>query len=191
MSTVAPAMNIMSALQLDMMTVPEQEKTLIALSDLVFRGTLLRVVEKMDDKTREEFSTLLEKDASPEEVQTFLMERVPEADQAAGEVLADKFPRSLRLHDPAVGKVPLRRMTRSELLREMCPLRSMLTMKYISLAFPMANEDEVHWHCHVLLLWGGVQSASVVADTRNRVNEWAKRVKPKQTSPMIHFQHDL
>ena len=89
MSATAPAMNIMSALQLDMMTVPEQEKTLLALSDLVFKGTLLRVVEKMDDKTREEFSALLEKDASPEEVQSFLTARVPGADKAAGEVLAD------------------------------------------------------------------------------------------------------
>jgi len=81
--------NILSALQLELLTPKEQEEMLLALGDVVFRGTLVRLIERMDEATRTEFSALLTDNAPPEKIEAFLKERVPEAPGATAETLSD------------------------------------------------------------------------------------------------------
>lgn len=80
---------LLSALNLEAFTLEEQEEMLLTLSDLVFRGTIIRLIEAMDDKTRTDFMALCDADASGEEVQAFLEARVPGADDAVRETVAE------------------------------------------------------------------------------------------------------
>lgn len=74
---------------------PEEEQggMLESLGDLVFKESLMRAVEAMDEPTKKEFEALLERDASEDEVIAFLDERVPNAaalvDEAAKEITGD------------------------------------------------------------------------------------------------------
>lgn len=81
--------NILKKLNLEALPANEQEEMLLTLSDLVFKGTLVRLVSKMDESTKDAFGKLLEKDASPDEVAAFLKERVSGSEDAARETLAD------------------------------------------------------------------------------------------------------
>lgn len=79
---------IVQALDLNSMPLEDQEKVLNKLSELIFRGTMVRLYERMDDATRADFTALLERQAPPEEVDAFLKERVPDAEKAAEEAVA-------------------------------------------------------------------------------------------------------
>jgi len=74
---------------------PEEEQggMLESLGDLVFKESLMRAVEAMDEPTKKEFEALLERDASEDEVIAFLDKRVPNAaalvDEAAKEITGD------------------------------------------------------------------------------------------------------
>lgn len=74
----------------DMQDLPEkeQEDLLLEVGDVVLKGTVLRLIERMDDATRVEFDALLTKKPVDEEVIQFLTERVEGADQVVEEVLA-------------------------------------------------------------------------------------------------------
>lgn len=65
----------------------EQEEILLDLSDLVFKGTMVRVIEQMDDETRDQFNTLLDSDANEDEVQAFIEKYVPDADALVKETI--------------------------------------------------------------------------------------------------------
>lgn len=65
----------------------EQEELLLDLGDLVFRGSMLRIIELMDEATQKDFESLLEHDASEDQIAAFLKERVPGADQSVQETL--------------------------------------------------------------------------------------------------------
>jgi len=80
---------MINALDLASLSPEEQEAVLLDLNELVYKGTMLRLVEGMDDKTRLEFTALMESDASEEEVEAFLTERVPDADLAVTETVAE------------------------------------------------------------------------------------------------------
>lgn len=67
----------------------EQEELLLDLGDLVFQGTMLRLMERMDDAASDAFSDLLDKDPSEEELEAFLKAHVPDADAAVAETLAE------------------------------------------------------------------------------------------------------
>ncbi|MDO8623826.1 MAG: hypothetical protein Q7R54_00510 [bacterium] len=81
--------NILSALHLELLTPREQEEILLTLGDIVFRGTLVRLIERMDEKTRDDFAALLAANASPEKVEEFLKKRVPGGESSAAETLSD------------------------------------------------------------------------------------------------------
>lgn len=81
--------NILEALNLSSYPKKEQEELLLTLGDIIFRGTLLRIIEKMSEKTRTEFAALLAKNAAPEEVEAFLKARVPGAEKATKETLTE------------------------------------------------------------------------------------------------------
>ncbi len=79
--------NIIEALNLAELPEAEQEEMLLDLQDLVFKGTMVRLIEMMDEKTREEFSALLDKDAAEEEIEAFIEKHVPNADAVAQDTM--------------------------------------------------------------------------------------------------------
>ncbi|OGG72349.1 hypothetical protein A3E65_02350 [Candidatus Kaiserbacteria bacterium RIFCSPHIGHO2_12_FULL_56_13] len=81
--------NLIAVLNLHQYPAKEQEELLIALGNAAFRGTLARLIQKMNEKARVDFSALLARNASPEEVDTFLKERVQGAEEATADTLSD------------------------------------------------------------------------------------------------------
>lgn len=78
---------LISALNLSAYSQEKQEQIILNISDTLFKGTLVRLVERMDDATRNDLNTLMESDISSEDVVTFLKERVSGADEVVHEVL--------------------------------------------------------------------------------------------------------
>lgn len=81
--------DLFEALDMSELPAEEQEELLLDLGDLVFRGSMLRLIERMDDPTKDDFNALMDTDPSEEAVMGFLQARVPDADQAVEETLAD------------------------------------------------------------------------------------------------------
>lgn len=82
-------MSTLTSIPLKLSTYPqkEQEELLTALGDIVFRGTLLRLIEEMSNTARTEFAVLLADNAPPEALEAFIKEQVPGADAAVTETL--------------------------------------------------------------------------------------------------------
>jgi hypothetical protein len=57
--------DVLDALGLETMEQHEQEELLLDLNSLVFKGSLVRLIENMDEKTKEDFNDFL--DTSPDE----------------------------------------------------------------------------------------------------------------------------
>lgn len=89
MNTPNVTNDILEALDLKQLPTEEQEELLLDLGDLVFRGSMLRLIERMDDVTRADFNVLLDRDPAEDEVMDFLQKRVPDVDAAVEETLAD------------------------------------------------------------------------------------------------------
>lgn len=80
---------LIEALQMNEFPAEEQEQMLLDLSDLVFKGSMIRLIERMDGDTREAFSALLESDPSEDDVLGFVDEHVPGYDEVVTETLED------------------------------------------------------------------------------------------------------
>lgn len=80
---------ILDALQLTELPAEEQEALLLELNELVFKGTMVRLIERMDEPSRDEFTKLMESDADEASVEAFLRERVTNADQVVAETVAE------------------------------------------------------------------------------------------------------
>lgn len=80
---------ILEALDIASLPPEEQEEILLDLNSLIFRGTLLRLIERMDDATRDEFTKLMETDADEDQIEAFLTERVPDADSAVRDTVKE------------------------------------------------------------------------------------------------------
>lgn len=81
--------DIVEALALADLPDEEREQILLDIQELVFKGTVVRLVDRMDDATRADFTALMERDASEEEVEEFLKVRVIDADGAVAEAVQD------------------------------------------------------------------------------------------------------
>ena len=79
----------LSQLPLDLMTEEEQEEILFGVSSLVFQKVILTLASQLDDTRSKQFSELLARDASPEEVNAFIEAHVPEAQAAIKKALAE------------------------------------------------------------------------------------------------------
>ena len=79
--------SFLEALNLSAYSPEDQERILLELSDTLFEGTVVRLIALMDDTTRSLFEELMARDASEEEVSSFLNERVPRAHEAAEETV--------------------------------------------------------------------------------------------------------
>lgn len=78
---------ILEALDIKSLPVKDQEEILLTLGDLIFKGSLVRLIERMDDATKDEFAKLLSEDAPEERIQAFLKEKVPGGDEVVKETL--------------------------------------------------------------------------------------------------------
>ncbi len=80
---------LLEALDISALPQVEQEELLLDLNSLVFRGTLVRLIERMDEQARIDFDALMDTDPDEAAIEAFLMGRVPDADQAVEETLQD------------------------------------------------------------------------------------------------------
>jgi hypothetical protein len=80
---------LLEALNIENLDPAEQEALLSELSELVFKGSLVRMFETMDEPTKEAFETLLATDPSDEDLQDFLAKNVPQADQAVEDTIQE------------------------------------------------------------------------------------------------------
>jgi hypothetical protein len=87
--TTGALQGIVEALSLPELPEEEREQILLDIQELVFKGTMVRLVDRMDDATRADFTALMERDASEEEVEEFLKTRVIDADSAVAEAVQD------------------------------------------------------------------------------------------------------
>lgn len=85
--TDAAKKSIIEALDLAALPAKDQEDILLTLNDLIFKGSLARIIESMDDTTRDSFSKLFEAGASEEEISAFLESHAPHADEAVQETI--------------------------------------------------------------------------------------------------------
>ena len=81
--------NMLDALNFTALDENEQQELLLEISELVSKGTFIRLLERMDERTRDEFTALMERDASDEEVQAFIDARVPDAQSAVTETVQE------------------------------------------------------------------------------------------------------
>jgi hypothetical protein len=83
---------LVEALDLSALPLAEQDELLLDLNSIIFKGSLVRMIENMDEATREEFAALMENEVDEEELEKFLSTKVPGAEaavQEAVEALAD------------------------------------------------------------------------------------------------------
>lgn len=83
---------LIEALDLNALPLAEQEEILLDMNSLIFKSSLVRMIENMDEAARDEFAALMEGEADEEELEKFLTTRVPGAEEAvqdAVEALAD------------------------------------------------------------------------------------------------------
>jgi hypothetical protein len=83
------AQNLLDALGIQELLPEEQEALLVDLSEMIYEGTLVRLLERMDDATKTAFDRLLEADADEEEIQAFLEKNVPGSAQAVEDTVQE------------------------------------------------------------------------------------------------------
>lgn len=83
------AQTLFDALGLDALEPAEREQAILDLYDLIFQGTLIRLIERMDEDTRTAFDQLMDADAPEDEVLAFLESRVPGAQDAVTETIEE------------------------------------------------------------------------------------------------------
>ncbi len=84
-NTISPTEKLFEAMGLSEYTEQEQEQLLVDVSDTIFQSTLMRLIEKMDTGTRNDFNKLMDSNADGESVVSFLKQRVKNADDAMRE----------------------------------------------------------------------------------------------------------
>lgn len=83
--TQNPITEILEALELSELKPEEQEEILLDINTIIYESSMLRLVESMDEQTRADFEALMERDTADEEMESFLKERVPNADALIAE----------------------------------------------------------------------------------------------------------
>jgi hypothetical protein len=87
MTDTARFQKLVNALDLEALPLEEQNELLLDLNSVIFKKSLVRMIENMDEATREEFAALMENGASEEEIETFLTTKVPGAEEAVQEAV--------------------------------------------------------------------------------------------------------
>lgn len=84
-----PVAEIVEALQLSDLPPKEQEQMLLDIQEIIYESSMVRFVEQMDEQTRSDFEALMDRDAADEEIEAFLKERVPHADELVAETVRE------------------------------------------------------------------------------------------------------
>lgn len=82
--------NIISSLNLDNLPEKEQEEIIIRIGSIIYQNVLIRVMETTADKEQDEFEKLLDNNAKPEEIFSFLKNNVKDFEKIVNEE-AEKF----------------------------------------------------------------------------------------------------
>ncbi|MBI4691842.1 MAG: hypothetical protein HY773_00110 [Candidatus Terrybacteria bacterium] len=81
--------NIISDLGLDKLSEKEQEEALQSIGRIIFQSVLIRVMEEMDDKGKDEFEKVLsEKPNDEEAILNFLQTKLPNLNEIVNEEVA-------------------------------------------------------------------------------------------------------
>jgi len=88
-TTPVPFEEIAKALDLESLSIDEQEEIMLDLNALIFKGTMVRLVEAMEPEVRAKWCELVEEEASEAVMENFLKENVPNADLAVVEVVRE------------------------------------------------------------------------------------------------------
>lgn len=82
--------NIKNALDLDSLPPEEQQEIILRVGALIYQNVLIRVLETMEEADQDEFEKLLDMGAKPEEVFSFLKNKVKDFEKIIDEE-ATKF----------------------------------------------------------------------------------------------------
>jgi hypothetical protein len=80
MSTITPLAQIEKALGLDELEQDERDQIIADIGDLVFRSSMVRFIERMDEPTKDKFDALMARNPGEEAVVAFLEANDPDAD---------------------------------------------------------------------------------------------------------------
>ena len=81
--------NIIKDLELDKLPAEEQEKALLSMGRIIFQSVMIRVLEKLNEKDKEEFEKMLsEKPADGDAILIFLQSRIPNINEIINEEIA-------------------------------------------------------------------------------------------------------
>lgn len=89
MANLTTDSTLLEALGIDALAPEEQEAMLLDLNELIFKGTLVRLIERMDEKIAKEYDALVERGAGEDEMLAFFQEKVPDADSAVTETVEE------------------------------------------------------------------------------------------------------
>lgn len=73
--------NIVKELGLDLLSAEDQEKALLSIGKIIFQAVLIRIMEVMSVKDKDELDKLLSKKIGEEELLTFLQSKEPNLDK--------------------------------------------------------------------------------------------------------------
>jgi hypothetical protein len=81
--------NIIKELGLDDLPEEEQEKTMLKIGEIIFKGVIVRVLQELSDKEAKEFEELISnKPDDQEAILNFLQKKVPNLDEITNEEVA-------------------------------------------------------------------------------------------------------
>lgn len=87
MNVMTSYQTILQYVEFDALPKKEQEQFLLDLNSLIFRGAITRTLERMDERTRNDWYALIEKGASDTDMRRFIERRVPQAELALAETV--------------------------------------------------------------------------------------------------------
>ncbi len=79
--------SILDSVDFSELSVEDQEKFVLELNSLIFRGAVVRTIERMNEPTRAAWYELVKSGASEEKMAQFLEKKVPQADLALAETV--------------------------------------------------------------------------------------------------------
>jgi len=67
----------------------KREELIAKMTEVVLKRIFIETVEKLNEKGQEEYAKLIENKATPEEVEKFLLERIPDYDAMVKKIVDD------------------------------------------------------------------------------------------------------
>ena len=80
---------LLDALDFEALSPEEKETMLVELNELIFKGSVRRLMEQMDDRTRVAFAAFMETDPDEASFEAFVNEHVPDSDRVVAETIQE------------------------------------------------------------------------------------------------------